>query len=542
VILRKKIVRSDNNDDEEEITIEQLQSIEQFLESSDEDHSHKFLSKTIPDKVDFEEKHIETNKNSENTCVFKKDSFEELLNDKSILEPSSLLNEIEDILTRSYKHSSLTRSSLTRSGSSPEKKSSPYLYVDSSSRQERSKSVDTDGLVPVRPPRPKKEKKRLRSMSQILYDSCGSDTESLPDLSQGRDEALNLANTSHTLGKAKPHPPKPKRHKLLKVQRSQSDVTVMKSVVDKQETGNIKSPKHKRLMSDAGTESKMEESTKQSQVQKLRPSRKAPPPPAKPPARITSLKPATDLNKVVPVDERVKSMKLGSQNKTGSSKASGMTHNSAIQDTAGSFYHYINDDEFQYSDGDHDYQDIPEGNEKQDILRMAENGNQTRDKKSVSPPKLPPRNLSNSQSFDNSSLSSHGPEFDSVITGGASSTEDMSISSGCFDQDIGSPGFKNPHIIRTPYPKTSSPYVRSRPQTGSDENVISSGLVPGSPLSVGTEGMRPVSGCSAQSATDSWSGSGVMQSSSESEDDEDKVTSFYTLPDNTGHVKLSLCN
>lgn len=516
LILRKKITRSESVDEDEEITIEQLKSIEHLLGDSDqEEDSNKFLSKAnISAEAERKETVVTSNGKSD---LSEKGSLNDLLHDKSILEPSSLLNEIEDILTRSYKHSSLTRSSLSRSGSSPEKKSSPFLQLDGSTRQERSRSVDVESGTPIRPPRPKKEQKRFRSMTQVMYDSCGSDTESLPDLSRGGDDDVNFANKSFTLTKAKPHPPKPKRNKLLKVQRSQSDVTVMKSVIDKKDTSDSKSPVQRRLTCDSGHGRKLGEADK-SPIRKLRPTRKAPPPPAKVSQRATFAAPVADLNTVIPVNERIKLVNPSSKSK----KAIHITKPSALQDTTGSFYHSINDEEVQFSDGDHDYQDIPE-NENSESVKLAGISPRYREEKSVSPPKLPPRNLSNSHSFDNSSISSHGPDFDSVITGGASSTEDMSVSS--FDYDISSPGFKTPSIIKTMYPKTSSPCVKSRAQTGSEENI--SGLVPSnSSLSEGTEGKkgRPVSGCSSHSATDSWSGSGMMQSSSESEEeDEEKI-------------------
>ncbi|XP_045165344.2 protein piccolo-like isoform X2 [Mercenaria mercenaria] len=535
VILRKKISREEDVSDDE-ITLEQLKSIEHLLEASDdEDNAHKFMAK-VSHPVN--ENEIESKLVGDaGDCKKGKDDVlkEDIdnLDDKALLEPTSLLNEIEDILTRSFKHSSLTRS-----GSSPEKKSSPYLLNNGVSlgRAERSKSVDSQSTTPVRPPRPKREQKKLRSMSQVMYDSCGSDTESLPDLSRNRDGSFNsnCVNISLTLGKAKPHPPKPKRHKLLKVQRSQSDVTAMKSVVDRLDTSDSKSPRRGRMVSESdhsknkksSSPSNADGKTRQISWRKNRPTRKAPPPPQKiPPLHVTPASPGITLDSVVPLDSRVKSMQLSKEPNDQKKK-----HLTALQDTTGSFYHSISDGDIESSDGEHDYQDIPDERDKNNHIG-SENINMikrniNRHEKSASPPKLPPRNLNNSHSFDNSSLSSAGHDFDSAITGGASSTEDMSISSGCFDTDVTSPGFKNPHLMKSLYPKTSSPCVKNR-KTGSDENILSSGLGPSnSSLSDSAEEKkkRPVSGCSVQS--DSWSGSHeAEQSSSDSDlDDEEKIT------------------
>ncbi|XP_060563641.1 FYVE, RhoGEF and PH domain-containing protein 6-like isoform X2 [Ruditapes philippinarum] len=526
VILREKITREESIS--EEITMEQLKSIEHLLEASDdEDDTHKFVPKVDLPVTDLGQKKTEKlevmdGKNKRQAYEVASDDSDEL-DDKALLEPSSLLNEIEDILTRSFKHSSLTRS-----GSSPEKKSSPYLQTDSEAlgRTERSMSVDAD--TPMRPPRPKKEQKKMRSMSQVtsMYDSCGSDTESLPDMSRNRDLSFcsNDANVSLTLGKAKPHPPKPKRNKLLKVQRSQSDITAMKSVVDS------KSPNRERMVSEKHNTKNKNDSPKkgdgsprQVSWRKNRPTRKAPPPPQKvPPLKVTPASPGITLDSVVPLDSRVKSMQITKTSNSAKDKT-------AFHNSVGPFYHSIDDGEVGLSDGEHDYQDIPDDNDKNSNIKYGEmvKGNMSQREKSASPPKLPPRNLSNSHSFDNSSMSSAGHEFDSAITGGASSTEDMSISSGCFEQDVTSPGFKNHHIMKSLYPKTSSPCVKNRQHTGSDENMLSSGLGPSnSSLSDSTEDKkrRPVSGCSIQS--DSWSGSHeAEQSSSDSDlDDEEKVT------------------
>ena len=536
VIMRKKVTREECVSDE--ITMEQLKSIEHLLEASDDEEDiHKFVPKVDLPFSDLGENKTENvlkdrTGNSEKEpvdVVAIEDSVE--LDDKALLEPSSLLNEIEDILTRSFKHSSLTRS-----GSSPEKKSSPYLQSNEVAvgKVERSKSVDAQ--TPLRPPRPKKEQKKIRSMSQVVYDSCGSDTESLPDMSRNRDMAFsaNCGNISLTLGKAKPHPPKPKRNKLLRVQRSQSDITAMKSVVEKHDSSDSKSPNRGRTLAkkdhskNKGDSPNKENGTsRQVSWRKNRPTRKAPPPPQKaPPLQITPASPGLTLDSVVPVDSRVKSMQL---NRSSKDSPEIKKCHSAFHNSAGPFYHSIDDGEIGMSDGEHDYQDIPDDNDNNiDINKygIMAKGNINQHEKSPSPPKLPPRNLSNSHSFDNSSLSSAGHDFDSAITGGASSNEDMSISSGCFEQDVTSPGFKNHHLMKSLYPKTSSPCVKNRQQTGSDENLLSSGLGPStSSLSDSTEDKkrRPVSGCSIQS--DSWSGSHeAEQSSSDSDlDDEEKV-------------------
>lgn len=506
VILRKKVTRQESDSDEE-LTIEQLKSIEHLLEASDEDNDdNKFISNiSLPvanDEGNVNNIETDADKNKEQKDNLK-GSFENL-DDQALLESTSLLNEIEDILTRSFKHSSLTRS-----GSSPEKKSSPFLKANGEGRAERSKSVDAQSNTPVRPPRPKKEQKKLRSMSQVLYDSCGSDTESLPDLTRNREGSFNAdcANISLTLGKAKPHPPKPKRHKLLKVQRSQSDITAMKSVVDKLDRSDSKSPRSPKDMS-SSSQNKADSQTKQASWRKTRPTRKAPPPPQVPPLKVTPASPEISLNTVIPVDSRVKSMQLNRD----LNKKKSLTSIQKVHASAGPFYHSINDDHRESSDGEHDYQDIPDENMKNSDVdsQFSKYGKlMNHQDKEMSPPKLPPRNLNNSHSFDTSSLSSAGHDFDSVITGDGSSTEDMSV-----------------------YPKTSSPFVKNRVNTRSDENMVNSGLGPSnSSLSDGAEEKkrRPVSGCSAHS--DSWSGSHeAEQSSSDSElDDESKVKVFSIL-------------
>lgn len=536
VILRKKIT-CEHNVSDEEITLEQLKSIEHLMESSDDDDHHKFLSKVYIPVDDLGNNHIghaltkqesvnhtESSEGGKSCSV--KGSFEGF-DDKSLLEPTSLLNEIEDILTRSYKHSFLMRS--------PEKKTS-HLRDMEIRRAERSKSVDTECMEPIRPPRPKKEKKRLRSMSQVLYDSCGSDTESLPDLSRNRDGSFNsnCSNMSLTLGKAKPHPPKPKRNKLLRVQRSQSDITVMKSVVDKLDTSGSKSLRHRHMIPETdksvnnSSPGKGDGKKRQNSLRKNRPSRKAPPPPSKvPPLTITPPSPGIMLDTVTPLDSKVNSTHLSDKsNSAKGPKNSPKKRPVECQDMAGSLYHSIQDEDVVSSDSDHDYQDIPDHNDK---IRHIESHNpkygqsleegHNRHEKSASPPKLPPRNLNNSHSFDNSSLSSAGREFDSMITGGASSTEDISISSGCFDQEVTSPTFITPDVMKSLYPKTSSPCLKSSLGTGSDENMQNLSD------SADEKRLRPVSGSSIHSG--SWSGYGSHEaghSSSDSDtDDEEKV-------------------
>lgn len=528
VILRTKVVKEENLDEGEELTLEELTSIGYLLESSDDEDHDKFMRR-METPVENEEINMKNPREKTNVepNIVKRD-YNEMLDDKSILEPSSLLNEIEDILTRSFKHSSLTRS-----GSSPEKKSSPYLNGGEACKTGRSHSVDIHSSdTPVRPPRPKKEQKRLRSMSHTLCDSCGSDTESLPDLSRNKDDTGHSTNVSLTLGKAKPHPPKPKRHKLLKVQRSQSDVTSMKSVVDKMDANDSKSPRQNHVKHESKRSGNVSNEIKNKQSPyKKRPTRKAPEPPKGPTLKAPSSS-RVSLDTVVPLDVRVKSMSLDSKDAM-KNKGECMS----MMTPGGAFYHSINDDFGSSDDDDHDYQDISDDNVK---LNKAETnsprqGHMTKgykNSKSVSPPKLPPRNMNTSHSFDNSSLSSAGHDLDSVITSAVSSNEDMSISSSCFEQDINSPGLKNPLILRTTYPKTSSPYVKGRTYTKSDENINSSGLGPSnSSLSdcLDNRKLRPVSGCSIQS--DSWSGSaGAEQSSSDSEiDDEEKVGNFVII-------------
>ncbi|WAR25165.1 FGD6-like protein [Mya arenaria] len=530
VILRKKISRDTGFDIQDVPSVEELKSL--FYDSDEEtqapgggenqclskdfqfgDKFLKFASDDSPNKTKTSPTIAQQHSSSD------KDSFEDILGDKELLEPSSLLNEIEDILTRSYKHSSLTRS-----GSSPEKKSSPFLIAGERFRSERSNSVDVGEDSPIRPPRPKKEGKRLRSLNQMAYDSCGSDTESLPDMSRPRRDSES-SNISMTLGKARPHPPKPKRHKLLRVQRSQSDITAMKSVVEKSpQTRRQQSNESNDLCATNTPPGKSIEPNRPASWRKNRPSRKAPPPPPGLPFKVTPPSPTMNLDTVVPVDERVKSMHLSRHSKHED------THKRLV-DSTGSFYHSIPDEEGDSSEGEHhDYQDIPDQKDidthlQPSIANAAMSRPAPKTRKQTSPPKLPPRNLNNSHSFDTSSLSSAGHDFDSAITGGASSNEDMSISSSCFDGDIKSPANKKHQLLKV-YPKTSSPFGKEKYQTGSDENVLSSGLGPSmSSLSdCGDErNLRPISDCSIQSDILSGShGTTESSSSSDSELDEDE--------------------
>ncbi|XP_052249054.1 uncharacterized protein LOC127856886 isoform X3 [Dreissena polymorpha] len=545
VILRKKVSRDLNFDIQDVPSVDELKSI--FVESDEETvegnlpsnefgFGDKFLKFSIENSTklaDGDERaklsSMETSRGLEDKgsvsnvedskSLGKKDSFEDLLSDKALLEPTSLLNEIEDILTRSFKHSSLTRS-----GSSPEKKMSPYLKFDEMIRTERSKSVDDSMSNPKRPPRPKKEQKKLRTISQVVYDSCGSDTESLPDMSRNSLDS-DIGNRSLTLGKAKPHPPKPKRNKLLTVQRSQSDVTSMKSLIDKQESRSPISPNHRRLLSDAthaDVNSPQDENISMDRTKswrKNRPTRKAPPPPVSQIKISSPRTPSTDLSIVVPLDERVKSMtsNKGTVSEKNISKSEIVSKHKP--NTSLSYYHSIKDGGTDSDiDDHHDYQDIPDENEvsfKSEGPTLNHRANVKR-----SPPKLPPRNLNNSRSFDTSSMSSAGHDFDSQVTGEASSNDNVSVSSGCFENDAQSPGFKNQHLLKV-YPKTSSPCVRDKQKIGSDENVLSSGLVPSESSMCDS---RPVSGCSFQSET--WSGAGSVgtaeATSSDSELDEEQ--------------------
>ena len=424
----------------------------------------------------------------ENRVAESPDNLDDLLSDRTILEPSSLLNEIEEILSRSHKHLSLTRS-----GSSPEKRVSPLIALkNDSNRCERSRSVDSSSnTAPIRPPRPKKEQRRVRAHSQLVYDSCGSDTESLPDTSQTADENLTLDEKSMTLGRAKPHPPKPKRHKLLKVQRSQSDITAMKTFVDKQG--------HKRQQSDGGpmtiTDQGDEMNTNRPKSwRKGRPSKKAPPPPPISPYKGSP----TNINMVVPVSKQVTKI-----SKDGKKKRLG------LDDLGGTVYNSIQDDGICSSEGEHDYHEIPEDISKslQDVNhnsrikpgQIINPGDNVRDR-SGSPPKLPPRNSNNSMSFETSSSSSIGHEFDSMIT---SSVEDMSASG-----------------ISRAFPQTSSPNVVVKITPDDLDSEVGFGA---SPVTVK---QRPPSGVSLQS--DSGSGSHVTEhiSSSESEGEDEKKVSL----------------
>ena len=442
---------------------------------------------------------------SDHTPSSLKGSFDDLLSDKSILEPSSLLNEIEEILSRSYKHSSLTRS-----GSSPEKRAGIALYRDTIDvKSERSLSLDLSPeqktSTPIRPPRPKKEAKRLRSQSQIIYDTCASDTESLPDLSATREEELqslkdDLSKT-FTLGPAKPHPPKPKRNKLLKVQRSHSDVTKMKSFLDQKEMAENKiSPRFKQGAAVSNENINNNSTSGQvGTVRAKRPSRKAPPPPSK----LTS-QTSVDLNVVVPVDSRVKSMNMEKR----------LSQKSDLEDTAGSIYDSIKDVEVPYSsDEDHDYHEIPEH------LRQRAGENDSRSK-SGSPPKLPPRNYSNSNSFDSSSQSGFVCDI-SVDT--VSSVEDLSVSSAVLKTESGSttnsPLVKKRQISK-PLPSPLLPRKLEEVQNLDSFGLSGSNLsIPESlPDSTGSR-TRPVSNASEMTVT---------SSESEGEDEEIKVKANCT--------------
>ena len=457
----------------------------------------------------------ESKSSSDHTPSSLKGSFEDLLSDKSILEPSSLLNEIEEILSRSYKHSSLTRS-----GSSPEKRGISLYKDNLDIKSERSQSLDLSSeqktSTPIRPPRPKKEAKRLRSRSQIIYDTCVSDTESLPDLSIDREEhLLSLKDDfSKTLGPAKPHPPKPKRNKLLKVQRSHSDITKMKSFLDQKEMEGNKISSHKRHLSDAKSDTNNKaspgnlkaisgshsnsSSSDQVKTRAKRPTRQAPLPPCK----AVTKAPSTNLNMVVPVDSQMKSKNV---NKKSSQRRS-------VEDTAGSIYDSINDAEVPYSsDEDHDYHEIPEH------LKQGISDSDSRSK-SGSPPKLPPRNYSSSNSFDSSSQS--GFVCDISIVDGTSSTEDLSVSSAILKTDSGS-RTNSPSLKRMPISKPlPSPLLHRKLEE--IQTLDKSGLM-GSNSSIpesldGSIGSRtrPVSNASEMTVT---------SSESEGEDEETKVIS-----------------
>ena len=453
------------------------------------------------------EKKEENKSSSDHTPSSLKGSFEDILSDKSILEPSSLLTEIEEILSRSYKHSSLTRS-----GSSPEKKGI-NLSRDIDFKSERSQSLDLSPeqktSTPIRPPRPKKEAKRLRSRSQIIYDTCASDTESLPDLSVTGEEQLSSLTDgvaklkAATLGPAKPHPPKPKRNKLLKVQRSQSDVTKMKSYLDQMETAENKilpnqnqSPNSETTVSTEDINSKSAVGSAQGKTFRAkRPTRKAPPPPC----NVKPRTPSVDLNVVVPVDSRVKSINMDKR----------LSQKDGVEDTAGSIYDSIKDVEVQYSsDEDHDYHEIP------DHLKQSTSDSDSRSK-SGSPPKLPPRNYSNSNSFDSSSQSGFVCDISVVDT--ISSVEDLSVSSAVLKTDSGSktnsPLGKR-HQISKPVP---SPLLNRKLEEV--QNLDKSGLS-GSNLSI-PESLDDSTG----SRTRPVSNASEMMSSSESEgeDEETKV-------------------
>ena len=459
------------------------------------------VPKTDHDAHNVSDTKDDSKSSSDHTPSSLKGSFDDLLADKSILEPSSLLNEIEEILSRSYKHSSLTRS-----GSSPEKRAGIALHRDTIDvKSERSLSLDLTPeqktSTPIRPPRPKKAAKRLRSQSQIIYDTCASDTESLPDLSITHEEELkslkdDLSKT-FTLGPAKPHPPKPKRNKLIKVQRSYSDITKMKSFLEQKEMAEYKnSPISKQGV--AGSSENIDKG-----IRAKRPTRKAPPPPVK-----VTPKTSVDLNAVVPVDSRVKSIKMEKR----------LSQKSDLEDTAGSIYDSIKDVEVPYSsDEDHDYHEIPEH------LRQRTGDSDSRSK-SGSPPKLPPRNYSNSNSFDSSSQSGFVCDIsitDTVSSIGdiTSSVEDLSVSSAVLKTEPRS-GTQSPLLKKRQKSKPlPSPLLHKKLEQV--QNLDSNGLsgsnlsIPESlPDSTGSR-TRPVSNASEMEVT---------SSESEGEDEETKVS------------------
>ncbi|XP_063407812.1 FYVE, RhoGEF and PH domain-containing protein 6-like isoform X3 [Mytilus trossulus] len=310
------------------------------------------------------------------------------MTEEALGETSSLLDEIEQIVSRR----------ITALGG---------LSTDFSLK--KAHSIETS--TPVRPPR-RKQKNRKKVLDQFS-ESCASDTDSLiGDASfKGSFSSLNylddddqsfkgsnssLASNQSESGSRKPCPPKPPRKKLLKLNRSQSDVSASKFLernkenVHQKETKeekqnkndgnspNLPSRKGRSLTVDfhvpANQEALLREielanqrnekiNSSNSDGQKTKPRRKAPPPPP-PLAKVTGPHSDELIREAVydDIDEN-KSRTL--------------------------------------SVSDKDYVEIPE----EFLDQSNENNIFQRSNKSASPPELPPRNLNQGTPINSPQLS-----------------------------------------------------------------------------------------------------------------------------------------
>ncbi|XP_052071932.1 FYVE, RhoGEF and PH domain-containing protein 6-like isoform X3 [Mytilus californianus] len=313
------------------------------------------------------------------------------MTEEALGETSSLLDEIEQIVSRR----------ITALGG---------LSTEFSLK--KAHSIETS--TPVRPPR-KKQKNRKKVLEQFS-ESCASDTDSLiGDASyKGSLSSLNylddddqsfkgstssLASNQSESGSRKPCPPKPPRKKLLKLNRSQSDVSASKFLernkenVHQNETKeekqiqkdgsspNLPSRKGRSLTVDfhvpANQEALLREielanqrnekkSSSNSDGQKMKPRRKAPPPPPQS-AKVTGLKTGELIREAV--------------------------------------YDDIDDDKPRtMSIGDKDYVEIPE-EFLENMIQTNDNNIFQRSNKSASPPELPPRNLNQGTPINSPQLS-----------------------------------------------------------------------------------------------------------------------------------------
>lgn len=143
------------------------------------------------------------------------------MTEEALGETSSLLDEIEQIVSRRI---------------------SALGGLSSEFSLKKAHSIETS--TPVRPPR-RKHKNRKTALEEQFRDSCASDTDSLLgeasfkgstsslDRLDDGDQSFKGSNTSlasitSESGSRKPCPPKPPRKKLLKLNRSQSDVSAAK--------------------------------------------------------------------------------------------------------------------------------------------------------------------------------------------------------------------------------------------------------------------------------------------------------------------------
>lgn len=153
------------------------------------------------------------------------------MTEEALGETSSLLDEIEQIVSRRI---------------------NALGGLSSEFSLKKAYSIETS--TPVRPPR-RKHKNRKTTLEEQFRDSCVSDTDSVVgDASfKGSTSSLNglddgdqsfkgsntsLASVTSETGSRKPCPPKPPRKKLLKLNRSQSDVSASKYNAKHQEKDN----------------------------------------------------------------------------------------------------------------------------------------------------------------------------------------------------------------------------------------------------------------------------------------------------------------